>query len=191
MDDAFTPTMSGIRDQKVLRALESHSKRLFGFIRRRVRSDDDAQDILQDVWLQFSRVLEMEPIEQVSAWLYRVARNRIADTYKKKKPVPLSELLFDESDEGDTLAEILFTEPESPDDLALRRIFWEEICAALDELPEAQRQVFIWNEIEGQTFQEISDRTGDNIKTLISRKRYAVAKLRDKLARLRREYSAD
>lgn len=192
MEDFATPSISVLREQKILRALRENGKRLFRFIRSRVRSDQDTEDILQEVWLQFSRVLDVEPIEQVSAWLYRVARNRIVDSQRKKRPLPLSALFLTGEDDDDAdPAEQLFVETESLEDEALRRIFREEMLRALSELPEAQRQVFVLNEIEGLSFQEIAERTGENIKTLISRKRYATRKLRARLAAFRDELSGE
>ena len=177
------------REQKILAAVRNYGKRLSGFVRRRVASDEEAEDILQDVWLQLASVADLDPIEKLGSWLYRVARNRITDQYRKKKPLPVSRLLPNRGDEDETIEDLLFIEPETPEDDALRAIFWEELLRALNELPEAQKQVFIWNEIEGRTFEEISRRTGENIKTLISRKRYAVKKLRARLADLRDELS--
>jgi len=181
---------SARREQKILTAIRSYGQRLSGFIRRRVPSDEDAEDILQDVWLQLASVADLDPIERLSAWLFRVARNRITDKYRKKQALPVSRLDAN-SDEDDTIEDLLFIEPQSPEDDVLRAIFREELFFALNQLPEAQRLVFIANEIEGRTFEEIAAQTGENIKTLISRKRYAVKKLRAALADLRDELSGD
>jgi RNA polymerase sigma factor (sigma-70 family) len=182
MGDLATPSFTLSRDQKIIRALRENGKRLFRFIRSRVRSNEDAEDILQEVWLQLSRVLDIEPIEEISAWLYQVARNRIIDKQRKKKPLALSDLLLDtDVDEAD-LAATLFADTGNPDDELSRRLFRDQLLHALAALPPKQRQVFILNEIEGRTFQEIADQTGENIKTLISRKRYATRKLRERLA---------
>jgi len=178
------------REQKVMAAIRSYGQRLSQFIRRRVRSDEEAEDILQDVWLQLASVVDLDPIERMSAWLFRVARNRITDRYRKKRALPVSELSL-ESDDGEPLEEILFIESATAEDEAMRSLFYEALSKALDELPEEQRRVFVQNEIEGRTFQEIADETGENIKTLISRKRYAVAKLRKSLSALRDELSED
>lgn len=173
------------REKKIVETIQSYGKRLYGFIRGRVRSDEDANDILQDVWLQLNRIVDLETIEQMSAWLFTVARNRIVDSRRKKRAQPVSRLIENDDDAEDSIEEILFVEPETPEDETLRRLFWHELSRALDELPEPQRQVFIWNEIEGQTFREIAERTGENIKTLILRKRYAVKQLRRHLDDLR------
>ena len=149
----------------------------------------DAEDILQEVWYQFSRVIDTEPIEQVSGWLYRVARNRITDSYRKRKDELLEDYVYEEDEEGDVfLKEILLVDNNTPETETLRQVFWEALFEALEELPENQRNVFVWNELEDQTFQEISDRTGVNIKTLISRKRYAVQHLRKRLQTLYEEF---
>ena len=183
--------MTKKRNQTVGGAIQKYSQRLFQFIRGRVSTNADAEDILQEVWYQFSRVIDTEPIEQASGWLFRVARNRITDSYRKKKNELLEDYAY-EDEEGDTLfREILLADNHTPETEMLREVFWEELFAALEELPEAQRNVFIWNEIEGQTFQEISDNTGVNIKTLISRKGYAVKFLRTRLATLYDEFFED
>ena len=168
--------------------VQQYSNRLFGFIRSRVPSTADAEDILQEVWYQFSRVVDTEPIEQVSAWLFRVARNRITDRYRKRREDRLDDL----TGEGEEpFSDILLAEADSPEMDMLREAFWEALFEALEELPENQREVFVWNELEDQTFQEISDRTGVNIKTLISRKRYAVQYLRKRLQSLYEELITD
>lgn len=158
------------------------------FIRQRVPSDEDAEDILQDVWYQLSSVPELEAIEQLGSWLYRVARNRIIDKYRKQSPESLEDFGFQDEDGVFSFKDVLLTEDGTPETAYLRELFWEQLEIALDELPENQRQVFIWNELEDQTFKEISDRTGDNIKTLISRKRYAVQHLRVRLETLYHEF---
>lgn len=181
-------TMAEEQRQNIVQVVREYGKRLFGFIRNRVKNDADAEDILQDVWYQFSNVVDTEPIEQISGWLFRVARNKVTDQYRKRK----TELLDDWSDEVDEDGDLRFSDlmpidTSTPETEHLREVFWQELFAALDELPQAQREVFVWNELEDQTFQEISDRTGENIKTLISRKRYAVQHLRSRLETLYRE----
>jgi RNA polymerase sigma factor (sigma-70 family) len=180
--------MAEQRDNTVSSAMRDYGNRLFQFIRGRVGRNADAEDIFQEVWYQFSKVVDVEPIEQVSGWLFRVARNRITDNYRKKRPELLEDFAY-EDDEGDTVfRDILLADYNTPETETLREFFWEELFAALDELPEKQRDVFVWNELEDQTFQEIADRTGENIKTLISRKRYAVKHLRKRLADLYDEF---
>lgn len=175
--------------QNIVQVVRDYGKRLFGFIRNRVKTDADAEDILQDVWYQFSSAVETEPIEQVSGWLYRVARNRVTDLYRKRRPELRGSWNEEEEDEDGEwhFSDLIPVDDATPESEHLRAVFWEELFAALDELPQAQRDVFVWNELEDQTFQEIADRTGENIKTLISRKRYAVQHLRSRLETLYRE----
>lgn len=182
--------MTQQREKNITTAVQEYGNRLFRFIRGRVPTNRDAEDILQEVWYQLSRVIDTEPIEQLSAWLFRVARNKVTDNYRKKRPELLEDYAY-EDEEGETLfKDLLLADYTTPETEALRNVFWEELFEALDELPEAQRNVFVWNELEDQTFQEIADRTGENIKTLISRKRYAVQHLRKRLQTLYEEFLA-
>ena len=168
----------------IVQTIKKYSKQLFGFIRQRVSSDEDAEDILQDVWYQLSSQPEVEAIEQVGSWLYRVARNRIVDGYRKQKPEHLEDHGYEDEEGEIYFKDLLLADDGTPETEYLKEIFWQQLLEALEELPENQRQVFIWNELEDQTFQQISDRTGENIKTLISRKRYAVQHLRQRLESL-------
>ncbi|WP_138477595.1 RNA polymerase sigma factor [Dyadobacter bucti] len=172
----------------IIQTVTSYGKQLLGFIRQRVNSDEDAEDILQDVWYQLSSVPELDAIEQIGSWLYRVARNRIIDKYRKQKPESLEDYGFEDEEGEFYFKDILLADDGTPETVYMKELFWEQLTQALEELPENQRQVFIWNEIEDQTFQEISDRTGENIKTLISRKRYAVKHLRGRLETLYQEF---
>lgn len=172
--------------QNIIRAVRDYGKRLFYFIRGRVDTDEDAEDILQDVWYQFSNVMNSEPIEQTSAWLYRVARNRIIDRYRRLQPDSLEEM-FAEEDGEFNFREIMLAENENPETEHLRSLFWEQLFTALNELPEEQKQVFVLNELEDVSFNEISERTGEKINTLTSRKRYAVLHLRKRLEQLYKE----
>jgi RNA polymerase sigma factor (sigma-70 family) len=184
----MTISMADQRRQNIIQAVRDYGRRLFYFIRGRVNTDEDAEDILQDVWYQFSNVLENEPIEQTSAWLFRVARNRIIDKYRKHRTASLEEAMFAEDDEGNfNFREILLAEDSTPESEHLRNLFWQQLFAALDELPEEQKQVFVWNELEDISFNEIAERTGEKINTLISRKRYAVLHLRKRLRELYKE----
>jgi RNA polymerase sigma factor (sigma-70 family) len=176
------------RNSHVLNAIKAYGKNLLGFIRKRVKSDADAEDILQDVWYQFSALVNSEPIEQTGAWLYKVARNKITDKYKKKSETLLDDLFTDDAEEDDTsFRDVLMTEDVTPETVYINNLFWDQLFIALDELPEEQKQVFIWQEIEDMTFQEISELTGVNVNTLVSRKRYAVLHLRDRLQQLYNE----
>lgn len=183
-------SMAEQRKQNITGVVREYGKRLFGFIRGRVKSNDEAEDILQEVWYQLSRVVDTEPIEQLSGWLFQVARNKVTDSYRKQKTALLEDFAYEDEDGDTSFREILMADLDTPETENLRQVFWEELFTALEELPEAQRQVFIWNELEDQTFQEIADRTGENIKTLISRKRYAVQHLRKRLQTLYDEFLA-
>lgn len=174
------------KNNYLLKSIKEYSKGLLGFIRKRVKSDADAEDILQDVWYQLSSVINSEPIEQTGAWLYRVARNKIIDKYKKKTEVRLDDSLTDEDDNLDLKA-FLLIEDKTPETEFLRNMFWEQLFLALEELPAEQKEVFILHEMDDIPFQEIADRTGQNISTLISRKRYAVLHLRKRLEQLYKE----
>jgi len=173
--------------QNIIQAVREYGKRLFYFIRGRVDTDEDAEDILQDVWYQFSNIMNSELVEQTSAWLYRVARNRIIDKYRRQEPGSLEEIFTDDEDSELNFREILVAADANPETEHLRNLFWEQLFAALDELPEEQKQVFVLNELEDVSFNEISERTGEKINTLISRKRYAVLHLRKRLEHLRKD----
>ncbi|PWK79971.1 RNA polymerase sigma factor (sigma-70 family) [Mucilaginibacter oryzae] len=180
------------KNSHIIQTIAAYGKSLLGFIRQRVKNDADAEDILQDVWYQFSAVINSEPIEQTSAWLYRVARNKITDKHKKKKESLIDDMLADGEDDDDEAPDfkaILLTEATTPETEYLRNLFWEQLFFALDELPEEQKQVFVWHELEDIPFEEIAKRTGVNTNTLVSRKRYAVLHLRKRLAQLYLEIS--
>ena len=142
---------------------------------------EDAEDILQDVWAQFSAVIDSQPIEQASAWLFTVARNKITDKHRKIQPESL-DVVSQETREGEVfLKDLLLSPVGDPEREHLRNAFWEQLFTALEELPEPQRQVFTWHELDDLSFEEIAERTGEKINTLISRKRYAVLHLRERL----------
>jgi RNA polymerase sigma factor (sigma-70 family) len=183
-----TVLMANSRNQKIGDTVRDYGKRLFGFIRGRVNSEEDARDILQDVWYQLSNVVNLDEIGHLSGWLYSVARNKITDRYRKKRIDPIEDLDFDNGDEAWDLRELILADTDDPAMKQLREMFWDELFIALDELPENQRQVFIWNEMEDMTLQEIADKTGENLKTIISRKGYAVKHLRKRLESLYDEF---
>lgn len=178
-------TMAEQQKKNIIEAVKNYGNRLFYFIRGRVDTEEDAEDILQDVWYQFSNVMNNEPIEQASAWLYRVAKNRIIDKYRRRQQ--LEELFTDDEEDEFNFREILLTDNNTPEAEHLRNLFWEQLFSALNELPVEQKQVFVWNELEDISFTEISKRTGEKINTLISRKRYAVLHLRKRLEQLYKE----
>lgn len=179
------PSSSG---KNIASVIGRFGKRLLGFIRQRVGSEADAEDILQDVWYQLTTTVDTEPIEQMSGWLFAVARNKIIDRYRKKKPESLDLLLDADGDRsGPDLASILLDNSENPETANLRSLFWKTLQAALDELPEEQKAVFVWNELGDLSFKEIAELTGEKVSTLISRKRYAVLHLRERLLTLYQE----
>lgn len=154
---------------------------LSGFIAARVSNENDAEDILQDVWFQLSRTFGQTEIEHVSGWLYQVARRKIIDHYRKHSPELLDDYLLQDDTDASPSQELPQENHENPETALLQEQFWDTWYQALDALPAAQREVFLLNEWEGITLREIAERTGENLKTIISRKRYAVLRLRDAL----------
>jgi len=181
--------MSQSSGKNITSVISQFGKRLLGFIRQRVSNEADAEDILQDVWYQLTTTVDTEPIEQVGSWLFTVARNKITDRYRKKKPESLDNLLggFDEENEGPDLSAILLDNSQNPEAIHLRSLFWKTLQEALQELPEEQKAVFVWNELGDLSFKEIAEMTGENVNTLLSRKRYAVLYLRERLLTLYEE----
>ncbi len=176
-------TMAAEQKSNITRVINDYSKRLRGFIRKRVNNEADAEDILQDVFYQL--VGNTGPIEQLTAWLFTVARNKITDKQRKLKPELLDDIYT--GDEMLEWPELFFDASNNPETEYLRSLFWDELNVALNELPEEQRSVFVLNELEGIPFKEISEETGVPINTLLSRKRYAVLHLRERLQVLRNE----
>jgi RNA polymerase sigma factor (sigma-70 family) len=167
--------------------VKGYGKKLFGFIRNRVGTNEDAEDILQDVWYQLSKLDSGLP-EQIGAWLYRVAQNKIIDKYRKKETDSLEDYEFEDEEGEMNFREVLLADESGDLEMEyLKKLFWEELMVALSELPKAQSEVFVKNEIEDKKLQEIADETGESIKTVISRKRYAVIYLRDRLRSLYEE----
>ncbi|THU41566.1 sigma-70 family RNA polymerase sigma factor [Niastella caeni] len=179
--------MTAERKRNITQVITDYSKRLMGFIRKRVNNEADAEDILQDVFYQF--IGNTQPIEQMTAWMFTVARNKIIDRQRKKRPEALEDLFGEEEgDEGGlNWTEFLFDASDNPEKDYLRTLFWEELNNALNELPAEQKQIFILNELEGVPFKEIAERTGETVNTLLSRKRYAVLHLRNRLSVLKDE----
>lgn len=168
----------------IVQTVNQYGKKLLGFIRGKVPSDEDAEDLLQEVWYQLSNLDEIETIESISGWLYRVAKNKITDKFRKKKTESLEDFSY-ESDHGEiNFKDILLNDATSPEDEYIKKLFWETLITALDELPEKQRNVFVQNELEDISLQEIADETGESVKTIISRKGYAVKHLRTHLKQL-------
>ena len=189
MTTTFADEMAN--DRSIGAAEKRYGRGLLSFIRGRVRTEADAEDVLQDVWMQLASQPEIEAIEQMGAWLFRVARNRITDRYRKKRTSAIEDLAYEEEDGGLGFRDILLADDSDPDLAELKRIFWEELMSGLDTLPEEQRVVFVRNELEEETLQSIADDLGENLKTIISRKRYAVMKLRERLRNTYNELLGD
>jgi RNA polymerase sigma factor (sigma-70 family) len=183
------------QDQRISDVVKREQSRLRNFIRRRVPDPRDAEDILQDVFYELVEANRLlMPIEHVTGWLFRVARNRITDLFRKKKPESFSDaaLADDGEDDGELLqlrVEDLLPSPDAgPEALYARNVLLDELELALDELPEEQRAVFVAHELEGQSFKQIATETGVNVSTLLSRKRYAVLHLRERLQSIYEEF---
>jgi len=187
MNDAARPErMAFEQDQRIADVVRREQSRLRAFIRRRVRDPRDVDDILQDV---FQRLVEanrlLMPVDHVTAWLFRVASNRITDLFRKKTPETFSEQTFvTDDDELLRLEDVLPSPDDGPDAVYARGVLLEELELALSELPDEQREVFIAHELEGRSFKEMSAASGVNLNTLLSRKRYAVLHLRERLQRI-------
>jgi RNA polymerase sigma factor (sigma-70 family) len=185
-----TEQQRGEQNQRLSEVIQREYRRLFQFIRTRVDDQGDAEDILQDV---FSELIEayrlMQPIEQVGAWLYRVARNRIIDRFRRQRLSGVQETrVVTSEDESLLLEDLLPSRDAGPEAEYARGVLEEELEAAIDDLPEEQRSVFVAHELQGRSFKEIADETGLNINTLLSRKRYAILHLRRRLKAIYEEF---
>ena len=171
------------QDQRISEVVNREQSRLRNFIRRRVPDPRDAEDILQDVFYELVEANRLlMPIEHVTGWLFRVARNRITDLFRKKRPVSFSDTaVADQDDERLRLEDLLPSPAAGPEALYARNVLLDELEMAVDELPEEQRDVFIAHELEGRSFKEMAAATGVSVNTLLSRKRYAVLHLRERL----------
>jgi len=196
MTDAASPKymvlerMALEQDQRISEVVKREQSRLRNFIRRRVPDPGDAEDILQDV---FYRLVEanrlLMPIEHITGWLFRVARNRITDLFRKKEPETFSDLrAVDEEGELADFEDLLPSPDAGPEALYARSVLLDELELALDELPDEQREVFVAHELEGRSFKQMSAETGVSLNTLLSRKRYAVQRLRERLQRVYDEF---
>jgi RNA polymerase sigma factor (sigma-70 family) len=175
------------QDRFFTEALERDKPRLRSFIRRRVLDAGDAEDILQDVFYELLEAYRfMKPMEQVTAWLFRVARNRITDLFRKQKPVSLSEPVSEE--ESLSLEDLLPSVEAGPDAVYARNLLFDLLDEALDELPEKQREIFVAHELQGRSFKELAEETGVSVTTLLSRKRYAVLHLRQRLGEMYEDF---
>jgi RNA polymerase sigma factor (sigma-70 family) len=173
---------------RIEKLIEEEQGRLLGFIRRRVRREEDARDIAQDVYYQLTSGFEdIRSVASLTSWLFTVARNRITDYFRKRREEPMSDQVLSGADQSENalmLEDILPAQTRSPEDEYMRGVIWEAIEASLERLPDAQREVFVLNEFEDISFKEISELTGEGINTLLSRKRYAVTYLREQLSEL-------
>ena len=171
------------QNRRISEVIQRERRRLFLFVRKRVDNEGDAEDILQDVFYELIEAYRlMKPIEQVGSWLYRVARNRIIDLFRKRRPERLAEIPLDKDPDETLLVEDLLPSLDAgPDAVYARSVLLEELDAALQELPEEQREVFIAHEVDGRSFKQLAEETGLSINTLLSRKRYATFQLRKRL----------
>jgi RNA polymerase sigma factor (sigma-70 family) len=190
MDELSSITTMTEQDRQISEVIADEGSRLRNFIRRRVPDPSDVEDILQEVFYELVEANRLlMPIEHVTGWLFRVARNRITDLFRKKKPERFSDAAV-EGDEGELLRiEDLLPSPDAgPEALYVRNVLLEELEIALSELPDEQREVFIAHELEGRSFKELSAESGVGVNTLLSRKRYAVLHLRERLQDIHDEF---
>src|SRR5712691_6753753 len=189
-DAASLRRMTLEQDQRIAEVIKREQYRLRNFIRRRVADPRDAEDVLQEVFyklVEANRLLM--PIDHVTGWLFRVARNRITDLFRKQKPETFSDASVEDEDGELLQIEDLLSSPNAgPEALYVRRVLLDELEFALDELPDEQREVFVAHELEGCSFKELSAESGVNLNTLLSRKRYAVLHLRERLQNIYDEF---
>jgi RNA polymerase sigma factor (sigma-70 family) len=185
MDAALNDVLtSSAQDREIAATVRRERGRLLAFIRRRVLDSTEAEDVLQEALYELVAAYRlMQPVEQAGAWLMRVARNRIIDRFRKKKPELLADqgVEFDEDEDVGGLEDLLPSPDDGPDAVAIRQLMLEQIETALDELPPEQRAVFIAQELEGASFKELAARWNVTVSALLSRKRYAVLYLRKRL----------
>jgi RNA polymerase sigma factor (sigma-70 family) len=193
----FAPGFDGATlssNEKIAEAVEREQSRLRNFIRKRVPDERDAEDILQDVFYELVEAYRLtKPIEQVGSWLYRVARNRIVDLFRKKRPEQLSTATtaIDENGESLSLEELLPDDQAGPEAEYARGVLVDELTRALEELPEEQRAAFVAHEIEGKSFKEIARVAGVSVNTMLLRKHYAVVHLREHLQAIYDEFQGN
>jgi RNA polymerase sigma factor (sigma-70 family) len=189
---ALSGTLTAEQDQRITETVERERARLRNFIRRRVADAADADDILQEVFYELVEAYRlMQPLEQVSAWLFRVARNRITDLFRKKKPEAFASdpIAFAQDGEPFSFEDLLPSPDAGPEALYARNVLLEEFETAVDELPSEQREVFIAHEVEGRSFKELAAETGLSVNTLHLRKHYAVLQLRERLQAVYDEFT--
>ena len=179
------------QDRRISDVIAEEGSRLRNFIRRRVPDESDAEDLLQEVFYELVEANRLlMPIEYVTGWLFRVARNRITDLFRKKKPENFTDAaVMNEDGELMEMADQLPSPDAGPEALYLRSLLLDELEVALSELPDDQRAVFVAHELEGISFKELAEATGVNVNTLLSRKRYAVLQLRERLQKIHDEFT--
>jgi len=190
MSEPWSITAMAERDRQLSEIVAEQCARLRNFIRRRVSDPSDAEDIVQEVFYELVEANRLlMPIEHVTGWLYRVARNRIIDLFRKKKPERFSDAAI-ENEDGEILqVEDLLPSPDAgPEALYMRNVLLDELELAIEALPDEQREVFIAHEIDGRSFKELSAETGISLSTLLSRKRYAILHLRERLQNVYGEF---
>src|SRR5271167_1538733 len=190
-DAASLERMSLEQNRRITDVVKQEQSRLRNFIRRRVPDPRDAEDILQEVFYELVEANRLlMPVEHVTGWLFRVARNRITDLFRKKQPESFSDAAVANDEEELLRLEDLLPSPDAgPDELYARSVLLDELEFALDELPEEQREVFVGHEIEGHSFKQMAAETGVSVNTLLSRKRYAVLHLRERLQSIYDEFT--
>jgi RNA polymerase sigma factor (sigma-70 family) len=183
--------MMAEQDERISEAIDRDKTRLRNFIRRRVADPSDAEDILQEVFYELVETYRlMKPIEQVGAWLFRVARNRITDLFRRRKPeASTNDPVIVEEGEFLTVEDLLPSQDAGPEAAYARTVLLEELEDALEELPDEQREVFLAHEIEGRSFKDLAVETGLSVNTLLSRKHYAVIHLRERLREVYDEFT--
>jgi len=170
------------QDQRISEVVEREQSRLRHFIRRRVPDPRDAEDVLQDVFAELVEANRLlMPIEHVTGWLFRVARNRITDLFRKRRPESLGDSALPDDDERLQLEDLLPSPDAGPEALYARNVLLDQLELAVEELPAEQREVFVAHELEGRSFKAMAEETGVSVNTLLSRKRYAVLRLRERL----------
>lgn len=190
MDEESSATEMTEQDRQISEIMADQRSRLRDFIRRRVPDPSDVEDIVQEVFYELVEANRLlMPIDHVTGWLFRVARNRITDLFRKKRPEIFSDAAVEDQDGEVLRIEDLLPSPEAgPEALYVRGVLLEELELALDELPDEQREVFIAHELEGRSFKDLSAESGVNVNTLLSRKRYAVLHLRERLQSIYDEF---
>ncbi|WP_100610579.1 RNA polymerase sigma factor [Confluentibacter lentus] len=179
------------KEHIISHTVNKYGEKLMTFIKPKVRSAEDAEDILQEVWFQLSNLTNISDIVNISNWLFSVTRNKITDNYRKKKTKNLEDYTYEDDNETLMIKDILLMDSESTELKLFQEDIWQALLNALDELPEKQRLVYVENEFNNKTLQQIADDEGENIKTIISRKSYAVKHLRLKLKLLYEDLNND